>query len=593
MRTGIVEVLVDVPVDKCFDYYSKYPLAVGQRVRVNFLGRRLTAVVSGFKEHSIMSVKQVLKKLDKDECHWYDDLDIKFLKQISDITWVGWGEMVFAGMPDFLRTSKSLDFCIDHRLRQNDEKTIKPSLLKGSLEFFWGDACAFHNFVVEKIHSLDANVFFWIVDSKSRAYSLAEQVSSRITLPVFVYHQGIGLERLKTIVEALNRGPCVIIGSRHLGFFPLIKNEVIFLEDAWMDIYRQEVTPKYDLNYVLRERLKFSNGKLFLNVIRPDKNRQLIMLQAREHKLLPVFVEEEFRKKVEEGKVCAIFIFGSGYAMSLRCNSCKSIQSCQRCERPYVLVKKNTENFLYCPSCGTEFLWKGNCLICSSLSVRLSTMGSEHWIRILKKRLWGLPVFIDSWNVVKPGIYIYQRWQRLCAGFDVGLLLGIDKVMAIDRFYARELALSFIAASLFKVKKLYVRTRFIELGDYKKLMMKELSLRKELNLPPYSKLLIINVRDKDPKKAQRLAENLKSQIKGILEDFRVNFSLLGIYAPEQKKKRDYYYYNIDLILPIDLNEEIGYNIKKLLLSFRKKSSSLVTVESYFFKEEDIKKIWLN
>ncbi len=574
----IVDLLVDVPVDQPFSYISSQALQAGQRVVVDFAGKKRLAIVVdsyhiGQRGVEIPPLKPVLKILDLKRSRWFSSLDIEFLRTISDSVFVSWGEMCISALPKVFRQKRLVQFSIDETLRPDNREDV------GFVESVYGDSCHFHKFVLEEISKQNTRIYLWIVDSTYRAREVREWIANKISIPVFLFTHDSTMESLKEIVGALNRGSILIIGTRHLGFFPLLKGETIFLEDAWMDIYRQEVTPKYDLNRVLSMRADVNGSRIYRNMVRRRKSVSVYAIQSREHRLLPVFVEEDFRKRVSGGERCAIFMFGSGYARMLRCSSCKTVQSCPRCDRPYNLVLVGKKHQLYCPSCGQSIEWRGKCIQCSSISVRLSSMGAERWTKIIRDRLTDVDVFVNARQISSPGVYIFNRWQGLCSEFSCALLLGIDKILALDRFYSLNLALDFIASASFKVRdKLFVRTRFEWLADEAYAVERDDKIRRDLGLPPYGKVVVVSVRDKRLKKANQFAIELSNRLSKLLENRDAN--ILGPYAPVEKKKRDYYYFNIDIFLHKEISPNLTREIKDLLLSVRKRNNTIVTVEVF-------------
>ncbi len=574
----VVDLLVDVPVDQSFSYISSQELQTGQRVVVDFTGKkRLAIVVDSYRidqrRLDMPSLKPVLKVLDLVENRWFSSLDIEFLRSVSDSVFVSWGEMCVSALPRVLRQKRPIPFSIDEALR------LCHRLHNGSVESVYGDACHFHRFVLDQISKQNFRIYLWIVDSIYRARELREWIGDKINIPVFLFTHDSTMVALKEITEALNRGPVLVVGTRHLGFFPLLKDEVIFLEDAWMDIYRQEVTPKYDLNRVLSMRADVNGSQIYKNMARRRESVSVYAIQSKEHKLLPVFVEEDFRKRVAKGERCAIFMFGSGYARMLRCSSCKTVQSCTRCDRPYSLVFVDKRQSLYCPSCGQTIEWQGKCMQCSSISVRLSSMGAERWAKIIRDRLRGMNVFVNSSQVTAPGVYIFNRWQGLCSEFSCALLLGIDKILALDIFYSLNLALDFIASASWKTRdKLFIRTRFEWLADEGYAVKKDNEIRRDLGLPPYGKVVVVSVRDRRLNRAKEFAAELSNRLSELLENRDAR--ILGPYVPVEKKKRDYFYFNIDIFLHKQISPHLTRDIKDLLLSVRKRNNTIVTVEAF-------------
>ncbi len=552
-----ISVLIDAPVNKAFDYLFEGSISPGQRVRVDFAGKRVLGVVSGLPNtSSSRELKPVLSLLD-DGGRWFSESDLLWLKEVANDCWVAWGEMVFAGLPVELRSGKWSEFIAEDK-RAGD--------LKGEVEEFDRDLWDFRKFALDYLRSSEFGICLWIVESKYRVAELIKWVEKNLSLPVYGFYQGIGKNDLKEIVKAVNRGPVVLIGTRQLVFWPMMKGEVVFVEDAWLDVYRQEVMPKYDLSSVVRRRMAHSGGKAFLHLVGPNSDCEIVPVQAKEHPLLPAFVEEEFYKVSDAGGRVAVFVVGKGYARAIRCNACKQVQSCPRCDRPYTLVRQGGKDTLYCPSCSNSFPWNGRCLSCGSISVRLSSMGAERWERILRQRF-------------RRPVPIFNKWLDLKERFDLVLLIGIDNIVSVDRFYSLPLASRFVANASRKTKKLYVRTRFVELADFSLAREKFLSLARELKLPPFGELVILSLRSESESEVKSKASSLAKRLQAVIRDIP-NATMYGPYLPKEVKKRDKYYWQIDLFLPKDLPRHIRDELESVILSFRKRYRTITSVLAY-------------
>ncbi len=554
----VVSLLVDVPVDSVFDYAVKDTnLVVGQRAKVDFAGHmRLGVVCSEERNGESKDLKPIISSLDEGG-RWFSELDLVWLRSLAIKYWVGWGEMVFSAFPVELRSGRWDCFLSEE---------IRACRREGKVSRFGKDLPRFRRFALDFLKGRSFRVAMWIVESKVRVEELILSLKKEFSIPVFGYYQGIGRKRLKEIVSALNKGPILIVGTRQLAFWPMVRDEIIFVEDAWLDVYRQDVMPKYDLPSVLVERIKYSGGELVLHMVEPDPSSEVIAIQAKDHPLLPVFVEEEFYRVVQKGGRVAVFIVGKGYARVVRCNACKHVQSCPRCERPYTLVRREGEDVLYCPSCSNSFPWNGRCLECGSISVRLSSMGAERWEKILRDRF-------------RMKIPIFNRWLDLNEYFDAVLIIGIDNVVAVDRFYSMPLAAKFVASATHKARRVYLRTRFTELADFSQVYTRWMKLARDLRLPPFGDLVILSLRSENKDevkfKAQVLAEKLISltvKIPGAL--------VYGTYLPVERKKRDKYFWNIDLFLPKDLSDSDRQNLRQVILSFRKRYRTITSVLAY-------------
>ncbi len=103
----IVRVLLDVPLDKAFDYLNPgFTVRLGNRVVVPFAGRQLVGVVSALLAHSEVpehKLKAVLQVFDDVPL---DDASLKLLRFCADYYHYPYGQTVIASLPLRLRQIK-------------------------------------------------------------------------------------------------------------------------------------------------------------------------------------------------------------------------------------------------------------------------------------------------------------------------------------------------------------------------------------------------------------------------------------------------------------------------------------------------------
>ncbi len=581
MSKVFLSVAVDVPVERVFDYFSPFYIFPGSRVRVDFSNKRVTAIVVG-KGHSNLAKKRIIKVLD-DGGRWFSEVDVRFLKKASDIAWVSWGEMCFSALPYVLRGAGVWsDFLCE------EVRPLSCERQEGRIYEIKSDVIGFEEDCFKRIKERRNGVVFWIVGSKRRAEELIDIARNKYGVLAFYYWQGIDKDALRDVIKGVNKSDkelVLIAGTRHLGLFPLIYEEDIFVENAWLDIYRQEVTPKYDLVSLLKERVAFSKGRVYFHKICRNERSQIFFLDAKEHRILPAFVEEEFRRQVKSGISCAVFTIGYGYARMMKCPLCRRIFVCDRCNMPYVLIKEKGKDYLHCGGCGKRICWDGRCVYCGSLSVKLGRFSSDRWISLVKKRLSDCPIYelqetdkIDDKNV---GIYICKKGQiGIRAKFGCILLLGVDSVIGIGRFYAPEIARGIIYSISYKTKRLFVRSRFLQLLEDRS---RDEDIRRKFYFPPYGVLIQIEVKSFREDKAINLSTKIYNKLQEILkENIKFGYFISNPYRPIFFKKRDKFYYNVDVFLEKSLvyETEILSLLKEFILSYRSKRECIVTVEMF-------------
>ncbi len=553
-----ITALIDVPVNTTFDYVTGLPLQTGNRIWVPFGRKRVLGVVDKLSGGWRGEAKEVIRLLDEGG-RWYSERDIAYLKECADAFWVGPGEMVIAGLPRELRAGRWDRFIPDDLRGRGGRPTVRS--VSASLAQFRQEA-------LERISQGNWCQVLWITDNKERARELGQLLRQRFPdREVFVFYQGIGKSLLKGIIEGLSRAPAILIGTRQLAFWPIVSPELVLLELAWLDIHRQEVTPKYSLVKALEIRARHSGGEFWFHGVSPNPDCEIIGVDARAHPLIPAFVEEEIKKVSAGGGRSAIFLLGKGYAKLLRCSACKEVLRCERCDRPYMLIRREGADRLFCPACNATILWDGRCLKCGSLSVRLSSMGAERWEQIIRKRLMGT-------------VDVLHHWQGIDSNYDVGLLLGIDNVLGVDKFYSPRLAVDFIASASHHCRRLYVRTRFPEIAEVDSYLKRYDETLRKAHLPPYGELVCISIRAPRSSEALEKAQRLHKEIADLIKAHPGSTcQVYGPYQPVEKKKRDRYYWSLDLQMA-EGDPSLRKKLLDCILRFRKRHNAITTVEVY-------------
>ncbi len=553
-----ITALIDVPLNTVFDYVSHLPLRTGNRIWVPFGKRRVLGIVDRLGGEWRGRTRDVLRLLDEGG-RWYSERDIAYLKECADAFWVGPGEMAVAGLPKELRSGR-WDRFIPDDARGGGGRAIVRSV-SGSLVHFREQG-------IERISKKDWRQVLWITDNKERAWELQKLLSGRFPdKEVFVFYQGIGKSVLRRIIEGLSRAPAILIGTRQLAFWPILSPELVLVELAYLDIHRQEVTPKYSLIKAMEIRARHSAGEFCFHRVSPSPDCEIVGVDARSHPLIPAFVEEEMKKVSATGGRCAIFLLGKGYAKLLRCSACKEVLRCERCDRPYMLIRRDGGDRLFCPGCNGTVVWDGKCLRCGSLSVRISSMGVERWEQVIRKRLM-------------ETVDVLRHWQGVEGRYDIGLLLGVDNVLGVDKFYSPRLAVDFIASASHHCRRLYVRTRFPEIANVESYLKRYDETLRKANLPPYGELVCISIRAPRSSEALEKARRLHEEIADLIKAHPGSTcQVYGPYQPVEKKKRDQYYWNLDLQMGKG-EPSLRRELLERVLRFRKRHNAITTVEVY-------------
>lgn len=534
----VCKVLVDAPVNKLFDYKTGgHEVVIGSRVRVPF-GRKmaLAVVVKTMADSHLPSakVRGIIDVLDSRP--WFSNVCLDFLMESAEAFMAGHGEMVIGALPRALKSGAKRDFpSLPHlKLASQGEFIIHKSGLSDFRAHYLSQMQGHHGPVLV------------IVESLRKAEELCAAFNQRGLGDVFLYHNNVVYKQLDKMINSLSRERCVVIGTRHLALFPILRNELIFVENGWLDVYRQEVFPRYNVRDLLLIRAKHGGGRYFLHE-EVRNNVEVVAIDAMTHKAFPYFVEEEIKKDVANGLSWGVFAIGKSFAKRIVCHSCKRTLVCDVCSRPFVLKKIGKKDVLFCKSCDKAIEWDYKCTYCRAIAITLKGWGSQKLLNFIKSRLSGLPVYeaLSDDDKAQKGVYFFEHWQNITHRFDNVLLIGLDAVLNLDVFYAKDLAIGFInSASNRAKKKLYVHTGLVEITN-DDVLEKECLLKKRFHLPPFGEMVRLIF------KASSLGRALKKA--GLfcnkIEERGLSKTIyMPVYVPKQERKRRKHYCECLLLL---------------------------------------------
>lgn len=260
----------------------------------------------------------------------------------------------------------------------------------------------------------------------------------------------------------------------------------------------------------------------------------------------PVLIDK--LEKIKKNGTGKVFLYSKrkGLYTETVCSDCNTIFTCDECDKPYTLFKKdaNGDRVYICLSCKNKISLhkKDNftCKNCGSWRMQTLGVGVEGIEDNLKNIGWNT-YLLDSQNVKtkKEAIKIIDSWQKSKAGvligtdlalnflnrdmnIDLAAIISIDSLFSIPEISIDEKIINLsldIEEKCAKAKDIIIETRlreqeiwdYVENGDLEKFLTDELVMRQTLSLPPYSNILKFKVEKKNLKIKNNL-EKLLAQI---------------------------------------------------------------------------------
>jgi primosomal protein N' (replication factor Y) len=221
---------------------------------------------------------------------------------------------------------------------------------------------------------------------------------------------------------------------------------------------------------------------------------------------------KEARDITSKGGRFLLLVNRKGYSL-IRCEDCGHMVQCKKCNIPLVFYK--SKNTVRCHYCGHDDIVPENCEECKGFDIKPLGAGTERIKEELKETLKADAILIEkgygAWNIGQDSditsFVIGTPYATRRLGdekFDAVALFNIDGLLAQPDFRAYEKAFQ-EATQLTELVKpegsLYLQTwnpknkilRFIKNRDFQGFYEYELSQRKALDYPPFSKIIIFNI----------------------------------------------------------------------------------------------------
>lgn len=374
----------------------------------------------------------------------------------------------------------------------------------------------------------------------------------------------------------------ILVGSRISLFYPFNNLGLIVVDEEQEWSYKSEQSPRYHTREAAIKLAELSNCKILLGSATPsiysyhqalnNNNWQLHSLNKdlnqfeSQAKILDlreefhrgnksVFAEElqiAMQKTLEKKEQSIIIINRRGFAKTVSCRDCGLSSDCLNCKTPFTLYKNKKGNHLFCHHCGKTEIYHTACNNCGSINVKELGIGIQKVLEESKKLFPQAKIMQLDGSVIKKGHLesllpdlqnadIIIGTQLLAKGFDLervtlSCILLADLELNFPDFNSSEKAYQLFVqtrgrSGRHKNGAFYLQTYqpdhpviqasclpSISLESYEKFYQEEISIRKNLNLPPILEMVRVNVVTETEKEAEEKIHNLLSQIRKIADE---------------------------------------------------------------------------
>lgn len=370
----------------------------------------------------------------------------------------------------------------------------------------------------------------------------------------------------------------LVVGARSALFLPFKDLGLIIVDEEHESSYKSEMSPRYSTVEVCNFIKGLKGCKVVLGTATPSldsyyktikKEYELIELTERiGGKPLPsvdiIDMRDELRngnktmfsrslyhkikEKLDKKEQIILFLNRRGYSSFVSCRSCGFVYTCDSCD---ISMTYHKNGFMICHYCGKTKKISSTCPKCQSKYLKHFGTGTEkveqavnHYFKDAKV------VRMDVDTTRKKDSYelLYNKFkngeadiligtQMIAKGLDfenvtlVGVLaadLGINfpDYRAGEKSFQLLTQVSGRAGRADKEGEVIIQTynpdhyslNYAKTADYDSFFKEEIMIRKAMDYPPFSKLMIINLSSKFEKELITFSKKLRAEIAMILRD---------------------------------------------------------------------------
>lgn len=418
----------------------------------------------------------------------------------------------------------------------------------------------------------------------------------------------------------------LVVGARSAIFLPIHDLGLIIVDEEHENTYKSDHNPKYSTREVAKFLSEIKNCKYILGSATPSiesyydaeigklelieiKNRvsnrplpdtEIVdmreELKNRNLSLLSRKLQEEIEETIKRGEQVILFLNRRGFSTFVSCRSCGYVFKCPECD---VSMTYHRNGYLVCHFCGRAKKEEKVCPECGSKYVKFFGAGTERVQEEVQKlfpKARVLRMDVDTTRKKDSHEQIYNAFkngegdiligtQMVSKGLDfknvtlVGILaadisLNIPDYRSSERTYQIITQVAGRAGRGDKKGKVIIQTyspenaslNYAVNNNYEELYKEEIRVRKIMNYPPFSKILLINAQSKDEIRVKKFMHILSEKL-CTLELEKKNIEILGPTPCIITKIKENYRWQI--ILKGKISVEIRKIIKDTLYELTK------------------------
>lgn len=438
----------------------------------------------------------------------------------------------------------------------------------------------------------------------------------------------------------------IVIGARSSLFAPMKHIGVIIIDEEHEPSYKSDHTPKYDTIETARKRAQLNNAVLVLGSATPTITTyhktvkgeyERIVLNSRYNKVPLPHVEvvdmreelaygnksifsrklyNEMKDNLKNHKQIMLFLNRRGYASFVSCRSCGFVLKCPSCGIS-MTYHFNSQSCV-CHYCGLERKMPATCPDCNSKYIKYFGVGTEKVEEIVKEtfpdvscerldldtssKKGSTQKILSKFKEGKTDVLVGT--QIIAKGLDfpnVGLvgIVAADISLNIADYRSSERTFQLITQAAGRagrgkeIGKVIIQTYKPEhyaittatTHDYKGFYQNEITMRKQLEYPPFVDIIQIIISGENEKKVSHLSEKIVAKYLKKMGEAHRHYVLGPRPAPRQKINDRYRFQILIKCKPVDRIQIQGIidNIKEdFNQSANKGYSMVIDINPYSF-----------
>ncbi len=391
-------------------------------------------------------------------------------------------------------------------------------------------------------------------------------------------------------IKIRNSQASVALGRRSSIFVPFDRLGLIIVEREHSSLYKEERSPRYNAREVVMKRAELENIPLMLSSETPsmesywnvyENNFIEIDLSSKKEKdsllkktiidmtkekskkkIISYELQQAISKSLKNKKQIVLFLNKRGFSSFVICSQCGHIPKCNECSTSlsyHLDIQKRAQ--LICHNCGKKIKIVDICAKCGNKNIRPLGVGTQKLESEIKK-MFPLSKIrrLDQDSLIRDDDYqqILEEFKKRNTDILIGTqmvlkgvdfsnvdLIGIvsaDTLLNLPDYRSSEKTFQLLNEVISSFKEIIFPKEIIiqtfnpehhcivalRKQDNNYFYQKEVELRKELNYPPFTHIIRIEIRGEEKEAVKQRAEYLIAYLDSLRKNKEsVEFKLLG------------------------------------------------------------------